>query len=98
MGRRSVEAGPKALRRTGPAPPRRQPGSRGLPRPDRDLRLCRRGPIGRCRASGWETLCALQYAKIAGATVAAVDLVDDKLKLALEVGADHAIDARDEDP
>jgi alcohol dehydrogenase, propanol-preferring len=40
----------------------------------------------------------LQYAKIAGATVAAVDLVDDKLKLALELGADHAIDARGEDP
>jgi alcohol dehydrogenase, propanol-preferring len=39
----------------------------------------------------------LQYARIAGATVAAVDLVDDKLKLALELGADYAIDAR-EDP
>jgi alcohol dehydrogenase, propanol-preferring len=40
----------------------------------------------------------LQYARIAGATVAAVDLVDDKLKLALELGADYAIDARNEDP
>jgi propanol-preferring alcohol dehydrogenase len=40
----------------------------------------------------------LQYAKIAGATVAAVDLVDDKLSLARELGADNAIDARDGDP
>jgi alcohol dehydrogenase, propanol-preferring len=40
----------------------------------------------------------LQYAKIAGATVAAVDLVDDKLRLARELGADYAIDARAGDP
>jgi propanol-preferring alcohol dehydrogenase len=40
----------------------------------------------------------LQYAKIAGATVAAVDLVDDKLRLARELGADYAIDAREGDP
>src|SRR4029453_1721965 len=40
----------------------------------------------------------LQYAKIAGATVAAVDLADDKLSLARELGADYAIDAREGDP
>jgi alcohol dehydrogenase, propanol-preferring len=41
---------------------------------------------------------ALQYAKIFGGTVAAVDIADEKLKLASELGADIVIDARDEDP
>ena len=41
---------------------------------------------------------ALQYAKIFGGTVAAIDITDDKLKLAAELGADIVIDARDEDP
>jgi propanol-preferring alcohol dehydrogenase len=41
---------------------------------------------------------AIQYAKIAGATVAAIDVTDDKLGLALDLGADIAIDARKEDP
>jgi alcohol dehydrogenase, propanol-preferring len=41
---------------------------------------------------------ALQYAKIAGATVVAVDLFDEKLKLAKELGADYTINAQDEDP
>ncbi|MDG9706036.1 zinc-dependent alcohol dehydrogenase [Streptomyces sp. DH37] len=41
---------------------------------------------------------AVQYAKIAGATVAAVDVTDDKLALAGELGADILIDARKEDP
>jgi len=41
---------------------------------------------------------ALQYAKIFGGTVAAVDITDEKLKLASELGADIVIDARDEDP
>ena len=41
---------------------------------------------------------AVQYAKIFGATVAAVDITDEKLKLAGELGADIVIDARDEDP
>lgn len=37
---------------------------------------------------------ALQYAKIFGATVVAVDVEDDKLTLAKELGADHVLDAR----
>jgi alcohol dehydrogenase, propanol-preferring len=41
---------------------------------------------------------ALQYAKIFGGTVAAVDISDEKLKLAGELGADIVIDARAEDP
>jgi len=40
---------------------------------------------------------ALQYAKIAGATVAAIDVTDEKLALAAELGADIIIDARKED-
>lgn len=41
---------------------------------------------------------AVQYAKIAGATVVAVDLLDEKLELARELGADYAINAREADP
>ncbi len=41
---------------------------------------------------------ALQYAKIAGATVAAIDLHDEKLKMAKELGADICINASKEDP
>ncbi|WNO70267.1 zinc-dependent alcohol dehydrogenase [Streptomyces sp. AM8-1-1] len=41
---------------------------------------------------------AVQYAKIAGATVAAIDVTDEKLALAAELGADILIDARTEDP
>jgi alcohol dehydrogenase, propanol-preferring len=41
---------------------------------------------------------AVQYAKIAGATVAAIDVTDAKLELARELGADLVIDARKEDP
>ncbi|MET8033815.1 zinc-dependent alcohol dehydrogenase [Streptomyces sp. NPDC005345] len=41
---------------------------------------------------------AVQYAKIAGATVAAIDVTDDKLDLAEGLGADLVIDARKEDP
>ncbi|WAZ19487.1 zinc-dependent alcohol dehydrogenase [Streptomyces cinnabarinus] len=40
---------------------------------------------------------AVQYAKIAGATVAAVDVTDEKLELAAELGADLVIDARKHD-
>jgi propanol-preferring alcohol dehydrogenase len=41
---------------------------------------------------------ALQYAKIFGGTVAAIDVTDEKLQLAKELGADVVIDARTEDP
>jgi propanol-preferring alcohol dehydrogenase len=41
---------------------------------------------------------AVQYAKIAGATVAAIDVTDEKLELASELGADLVIDARTHDP
>jgi alcohol dehydrogenase, propanol-preferring len=41
---------------------------------------------------------ALQYAKISGATVVAVDISDDKLDLAKELGADHVVNALTEDP
>ncbi|MFC8513241.1 alcohol dehydrogenase AdhP [Streptomyces sp. NPDC057257] len=40
---------------------------------------------------------AVQYAKIAGATVAAIDVTDEKLELARELGADITIDARKDD-
>jgi propanol-preferring alcohol dehydrogenase len=39
---------------------------------------------------------AVQYAKIAGARVAAIDVTDEKLGLAAELGADIVIDARKE--
>ncbi len=41
---------------------------------------------------------AVQYAKIFGGTVAAVDITDEKLQLAKDLGADIVIDARHEDP
>jgi len=41
---------------------------------------------------------AVQYAKIAGATVVAVDLVDEKLELAKELGADYTVNGKTEDP
>lgn len=41
---------------------------------------------------------ALQYAKIAGATVVAVDLVDEKLELAKKLGADYTVNGKTEDP
>jgi len=41
---------------------------------------------------------AVQYAKVFGGTVAAVDITDSKLQLAKELGADIVIDARSEDP
>ena len=41
---------------------------------------------------------AVQYAKIAGATVVAVDLVDEKLELAKKLGADYTINGKAEDP
>ncbi len=41
---------------------------------------------------------ALQYAKIAGATVVAVDLLDEKVDLARQLGADYAVNAMRHDP
>jgi alcohol dehydrogenase, propanol-preferring len=41
---------------------------------------------------------AVQYAKIFGGTVAAVDITDEKLQLAKDLGADIVIDARTENP
>jgi alcohol dehydrogenase, propanol-preferring len=41
---------------------------------------------------------ALQYARIAGATVVAVDVVDEKLDLARRLGADYTVNALVEDP
>jgi propanol-preferring alcohol dehydrogenase len=41
---------------------------------------------------------AIQYAAIAGGRVIAVDLYDEKLKLARELGAEFTVNARNEDP
>jgi alcohol dehydrogenase, propanol-preferring len=41
---------------------------------------------------------ALQYARIAGAFVIAVDVEDSKLAMATELGADHVVNARTSDP
>ena len=41
---------------------------------------------------------AVQYARLVGGTVIAVDVEDEKLRLARELGADHVVNARTEDP
>jgi len=41
---------------------------------------------------------ALQYARIVGASVVAVDLFDEKLELARELGAEFTVNAAEEDP
>jgi len=41
---------------------------------------------------------ALQYAKIAGGSVVAVDLLEEKLELARKLGADYTVNARLQDP
>jgi propanol-preferring alcohol dehydrogenase len=40
---------------------------------------------------------AMQYAKIAGSTVVAVDVVEDKLETCKELGADYVLNAREQD-
>jgi len=41
---------------------------------------------------------ALQYARIAGASVVAVDLIDEKLDVARDLGAEFTVNAAEEDP
>jgi propanol-preferring alcohol dehydrogenase len=41
---------------------------------------------------------AVQYAQIAGASAVAVDIVDDKLQMAKELGASYTFNAKDDDP
>lgn len=41
---------------------------------------------------------AMQYARIAGASVVAVDVQDDKLDVARALGAEYTVNARDKDP
>jgi len=41
---------------------------------------------------------AVQYARLVGGTVIAVDVEDAKLEMATELGADHVVNARTEDP
>ncbi len=41
---------------------------------------------------------AIQYARIAGATVVAVDVVDSKLSLAKDLGAEYVVNPRQQDP
>jgi alcohol dehydrogenase, propanol-preferring len=41
---------------------------------------------------------ALQYARIAGATVVAVDVTDEKMQLAKDLGATYTVNARVDDP
>lgn len=41
---------------------------------------------------------AIQYAKIAGGRVIAIDLIDEKLELARELGAEFTVNAKEQDP
>lgn len=41
---------------------------------------------------------AVQYARLVGARVIAVDVTEEKLRMAAELGADHVVDARSTDP
>ncbi|MFJ4557394.1 alcohol dehydrogenase AdhP [Streptomyces massasporeus] len=63
------------------------------------LKVAHVGPAQLVAISGVGGLghLAVQYAKTAGARVAAIDVTDDKLRLARELGADIVIDARTQD-
>ncbi|MFI2609251.1 alcohol dehydrogenase AdhP [Kitasatospora sp. NPDC018619] len=63
------------------------------------LKVSDAGPGTRVLVSGIGGLghLALQYARIFGAETIAVDVTDDKLALARELGADHVLDARTQD-
>ncbi|MFF7591438.1 zinc-dependent alcohol dehydrogenase [Kitasatospora purpeofusca] len=63
------------------------------------LKVSGAGPGTRVLVSGIGGLghLALQYARLAGAETVAVDVTDDKLALARELGADHVLDARVQD-
>ncbi|MFF1903986.1 alcohol dehydrogenase AdhP [Kitasatospora sp. NPDC058218] len=63
------------------------------------LKVSGAGPGTRVLVSGIGGLghLALQYARISGAETIAVDVTDDKLALARELGADHVLDARTQD-
>ncbi len=41
---------------------------------------------------------AMQYARVAGAAVVAVDIFDEKLDLARQLGAEYTVNAREQDP
>ncbi|MFD8754202.1 zinc-dependent alcohol dehydrogenase [Kitasatospora sp. NPDC059577] len=63
------------------------------------LKVSGAGPGTRVLVSGIGGLghLALQYARICGAETIAVDVTDDKLALARDLGADHVLDARSQD-
>ncbi|MFJ6384194.1 alcohol dehydrogenase AdhP [Kitasatospora sp. NPDC092039] len=63
------------------------------------LKVSDAGPGTRVLVSGIGGLghLALQYARIFGAETIAVDVTDDKLALARDLGADHVLDARTQD-
>ena len=54
-------------------------------------------PGGHLRGRGLGHL-ALQYAQTAGAQVVAIDLVDEKLQMAKDLGAAYTVNAREQDP
>ncbi|MFD6426965.1 zinc-dependent alcohol dehydrogenase, partial [Streptomyces sp. NPDC060198] len=63
------------------------------------VKLSSARPAARVLVSGIGGLghLALQYARIFGAETIAVDVIDEKLALARDLGADHVIDARTQD-
>jgi propanol-preferring alcohol dehydrogenase len=64
------------------------------------VRVSEVGPAQLCAVFGVGGLghMAIQYARIQGATVVAVDLHDDKLQTATKLGADYTINAAEQDP